>query len=204
MPAWVAYLAIAVALVLSVLMLISRKRAAARLAGLERHLEDERARANGLASAEGQLQAIRESLRKAELEAGQYQNNLNTALADKSSVETKLELLTTRRLEIEAERDSARREVDSLQENLQQEKLRASRAESTLESTLSANNEFKLRAERAEQERDEAKEILRLKSIDLAERTAERDQAVELATQAKRKRTRAPSNNVFRSGQQGV
>lgn len=185
MPDWVAYVAIAIALALTFLLLISRKGAAARISGLEQDIEDERARANGLIAAEGQLQLVQQSLRKVELESNQHQENLRTTLADKSSLEAKLDLLAMRRTEIEAERDRANGDVGRLQENLQQEQLLASRAQSTLDSTRKSNDELKDRAQRAEQERDQAKEDLRLKSIELAECTAHRDRAIELANQAK-------------------
>lgn len=183
MPEWVAYLAIA--LVPTLFLLSSRKSMATRIATLEKALEDERTRANGLANAEGQLQAVQQSLRTVELESSQHQDNLRIALAEKSSLEAKLDLLTMRRTEIEGERDRAHSDVDRLQEGLRQEQLRASRAESALDSTLKANDELKERGQRAEQERDQAKEDLRLTSIELAECSAHRDRAIEQAEQAK-------------------
>lgn len=185
MPDWISYMAIAVALALVVLLLASRKGAVARITELERNVGQERARADGLASAEGQLRAVQQSLLKVEGEFDQHQKNLHLTLADKASLEAKMELLVARRAEIEAERGKVVADLALSQENLQQERLRASQARSELDANIAANIELKQSVKRAEQERDDAKEQLRIKSIELAECTARCDRAIELADQAK-------------------
>lgn len=185
MPEWVAYLAIASTLALALLLLSCHKSAGTRAAELEAELAGERARANALAGAEGQLQLVQQTLAGVQAEAGKTQAQLTAALSASSALDTEVRMLNTRHGEVEVERDAAITDRDKALDALREEQLRCGRLETELRAVRGAADELRTRAEQAESDRDRARDELRLSSVALAEMSAEAEKAKELAQQSR-------------------
>lgn len=185
MPEWIIYVALSVAVVMTVLLILAKKNASERIAALAQELDRERARANAMAGADAQVRALQDQIKQGEAEFSQLRKDLLEAVAARSTAETSLREASNRVHGLEGDLETVRSHLDTAQSALRDATLEGRTATSQLELVQQTVIELRGAADRAAAERDLAREELLAQSVRLAEMEADRNKAQELAEQAR-------------------
>lgn len=185
MPEWIIYVALSVAVVMTVLLILAKKNASERIAALAQELDRERARANAMAGADAQVRALQDQIKQGEAEFSQLRKDLLEAVAARSTAETSLREASNRVHGLEGDLETVRSHLDTAQSALRDATLEGRTATSQLELVQQTVIELRGAADRAAAERDLARDELLAQSVRLAEMEADRNKAQELAEQAR-------------------
>lgn len=185
MPTWIFYLIIAAEAIAIILLIVSRTAAAARRAALERELIEARGDTSQVATLQARLESTHQVREKAEAQVIELQGQLRDAVATRASTEALRGQADMQRVGAIEERDQARRDLERVQDERNAQLVRANTAEGRLEEARAKHEELFQRTSQTELERDDATRRCQRAEIELAERTAERDQARQLAEEAK-------------------
>ncbi|MDE1963667.1 MAG: DNA recombination protein RmuC [Xanthomonadaceae bacterium] len=185
MPAWILYLTIAIEGIVAILLIGSRAATVARQATLERELTEDRSKTSELAALKGRFDSTDQAREKAEAQVTELQVQLRDAVAKLASTEALRGEADLQRASTIEERDRIRLNLERLQDERNTECVRANTAEGRLEEARIKHEELSQRISQVELDRDEANRERQRAKIELAERSAERDQALQLAQEAK-------------------